>query len=95
MEGPLGYFRLERGTRQGDLLSAYLFVLALEVLLIQIRQNNDIKGVIINNADIKLSAYADDTYFLASDVISLHNIPAVFILEIKFRQISCLLDRSS
>ena len=69
-----GYFRLERGTRQGDPLSAYLFILALEVLLIQIRENNDIKGIIINNTNIKLSAYADDTYFLASDVISLQYI---------------------
>ena len=38
-----GYFRLEIGTRQGDILSAYLLILALEVLLIQIRENNDIK----------------------------------------------------
>ena len=67
-----GYFRLERGTRQGDPLSSYLFILALEVLCIQIRENNDIKGIIINNTDIKLSAYADDTYFLASDVIFLN-----------------------
>ena len=66
-----GYFRLERGTRQGDPLSANLFILALEVLLIQIRENNDMKGIIISNTDIKLSAYADDTYFLASDAISL------------------------
>ena len=74
MEGPTGHFRLERGTRQGDPLSAYLFILALEVLLIQIRENNDIKGIIINNTNIKLSAYPDDTYFLASDVISLQYI---------------------
>ena len=70
----IGYFRLERGIRQGDPLSAYLFILALEVLFIQIRENNDIKGIIINNTNIKLSAYADDTYFLTSDVISLQYI---------------------
>ena len=57
----IGYSRLERGTKQGDPLSAYFLILALEVLLIQIRENNDIKGIIINNTNIKLSTYTDDT----------------------------------
>ena len=59
-----GYFSLERGCRQGDLLSAYLFILCVEVLFIQIRENNDIHRIKIGDHEIKLSAYADDTDFL-------------------------------
>ena len=58
-----GYLPLNRGTRQGDPLSAYLFILVLEVMLIQIRENDNIKGINVGNFDIKLSAFADDTYF--------------------------------
>ena len=68
-------FPLNRGTRQGDPLSAYLFILVLEVMLIQIRENDNIKGINVGNFDIKLSAFADDTYFLTLDTQSLRHIP--------------------
>ena len=58
-----GYFPLERGTRQGDQMSAYLFILCLETLFIQIRDNDIIRGIRVGGHEIKLSAYADDADF--------------------------------
>ena len=39
------YFKLERGTRQGHLISAYLFIRVLEVVFSLIKANPDIKGL--------------------------------------------------
>ena len=42
---PLDYFRLEQGVRQGDHLSPYLFLLAVETLAIAIHEKKEIKGI--------------------------------------------------
>ena len=66
-----GYFLLERGTRQDDPLSAYLFTLALEILFTQIGNNREIHGIEIDDVTIKPSAYANDTFFFTLDSQSL------------------------
>ena len=60
-----GYFNLLRGARQGDPISAYLFVIVLEIFFIMIRKNPNIKGLNILNFEYKLTAFADDTTFSA------------------------------
>ena len=52
------YFHLERGARQGDPISAYIFILALEVLSFLVRNNKNIKGLNIFD-HLFYIAYAD------------------------------------
>ena len=53
-------FKLERGVRQGDPLSPYLFVVAIEILAISLRTNEHVEGIKIDNDEIKTLLYADD-----------------------------------
>ena len=55
------FFKLERGVRQGCPLSPYLFILGVEILAEKIRTNKNVKGILVQENEIKLSQYADDT----------------------------------
>ena len=67
------FFPIKRGIRQGCPLSALLFILSVEILALKIRSSNDIKGITINDTEIKLTQLADDTTLFLNDTSSLQN----------------------
>ena len=59
------YFKLEKGTRQGDPISVYLFILVLEIVFLFTKESKKINGINIFNKTLLYTAYADDvTFFL-------------------------------
>lgn len=57
-------FLLERGCRQGDPFSAYIFILSIEPLAMELYNNQACTGITIMNKQFKLGQYADDTFLL-------------------------------
>ena len=61
------YFKLERYARQGDPMSAYLFILVLEILFIFVKNNPKVKGLKTFRHAFLCTVYADGTTFFLKD----------------------------
>ena len=73
-------------------MSPYLFLLAVETLAIAFRENEEIKGIVVDKQEIKLLQYADDTTAVFSDTESGYKL---FQLLNKFKKVSGLKVNSS
>ena len=62
-------FSIQCGCRQGDPILAYIFILAAQVLTLFIKNNNDIKGIVIGTSEYKMTQFADDTTLILDGTI--------------------------
>ena len=76
------YFNLSKGAHQGDPISAYLFILALEILFTLVKENPRITG--FNIFKYCYSAYADGTTFFLKDVTSIKEMVNSFHIFSRF-----------
>lgn len=67
-------YKMERGLRQGDPLSALLFIIVAEILSNMIRNEKDIKGILVGENEHKIVQYADDVTFCVRDVKSIDKV---------------------
>ena len=71
------FFDLEWGVRQSCPLSGLLFVIAIEVLINAIQNKATIKGIKVDQKEIKVSLHADDTTVFVRDLESITHLLAL------------------
>ena len=55
------FFDIQQGCRQGDPISAYLFLLCAQVMFLLIMNEPTLKGIKINGTEFKITQFANDT----------------------------------
>ena len=86
------FFTTTRGIGQGCPISALLFLLCVELLANEIRENKNIKGIQISDTIFKINQYADDTCLFLKCTESLRN--ALQVFECFYRYAGLRLNKS-
>ena len=79
-----GFFPLERGSCQGDPISAYMFILVMEVFFTMVKNNPNINGLDILGFTYLLTAYADNANFIVKNLDSINEIFDAFDIFSEF-----------
>ena len=72
------YLKLDKGTRQGDSISTYLFIPVLEIVSNLIKQNKNIHGLTFFDHTFLYTAYVDDTTFFLKGTESIKKVMNLF-----------------
>ena len=67
-----------KAKRQGDQISAYLFILVLEIVFLSIDKNKNIRGFDICNHTFSYTSYADDSTFSLNEELSVTEMMKLF-----------------
>ena len=90
-----GYFDINRGVRQGDPLSPYLFFIVIEILAHALRNDDAIKGINLGNFEVKQVLYADDMTFLVKDMNSVKRLQETFDLFEKISGLKVTVEKTN
>ena len=88
------FFSLEKSVRQGCPLAPFLFIVVIEVLAEAIRNDNNIKGIKVEDKEVKISQLADDTTCFLSDEDSANKILEKLELFSKISGLKCNRDKT-
>ena len=89
-----GDFPVLSETRQREPISTYRFILVMEVLFIQTRNNKNIRGLKIFGYGFKLTSFANDVSYFLSDIASIEELLRVLEQSKQFTALKNNYDKS-
>ena len=83
-ETTTNYYKLEKCTRQGYPISAYLFIHILEIVFLFTKESKKINGLTIFDKMFQYTTYTDNTTFFLKDTKSVIELMNIFDTFSKF-----------
>ena len=79
-------FLIGRGCRQGAPIAPQLFILSAQILTLMINAKENIRGIIIDDEEFKLTQFADDTTLILNGTIASLR-PSLILLKFTFTEV--------